>query len=51
MWPRIIANQRPRVVTVATAALQFHHNAGRIHMMAAAVVVLIPVIEDRKSVV
>ena len=44
MWPRIIANQRPRVVTVATAALQFHHNAGRIHMMAAAVVVLIPVV-------
>lgn len=44
MWPRIIANQRPRVVTVAAAALQFHHNAGRIHMMAAAAVVLIPVV-------
>lgn len=44
MWPRIIANQRPRVVTVAAAALQFHHNAGRAHMMAAAAVVLIPVV-------
>lgn len=44
MWPRIIANQRPRVVTVAAAALQFHHNAGRTHMMAAAAVVLIPVV-------
>ena len=44
MWPRIIANQRPRVVTVAAAALQFHHNAGRIHMMAAAAAVLIPVV-------
>ena len=43
MWPRIIANQRPRVVTVA-AALQFHHNAGRTRMMAAAAVVLIPVV-------
>ena len=44
MWPRIIANQRPRVVTVAAAALQFHHNAGRTRMMAAAAVVLIPVV-------
>lgn len=44
MWPLIIANQRPRVVTVAAAALQFHHNAGRTHMMAAAAVVLIPVV-------
>ena len=44
MWPRIIANQRPRVVTVAVAALQFHHNAGRTRMMAAAAVVLIPVV-------
>ena len=44
LWPRIIANQRPRVVTVAAAALQFHHNAGRTHMMAAAAVVLIPVV-------
>ena len=44
MWPRIIANQSPRVVTVAAAALQFHHNAGRAHMMAAAAVVLIPVV-------
>ena len=51
MWPRIIANQRPRVVTVAAAALQFHHNAGRAHMMAAAALVLIPVAVDRKSVV
>lgn len=44
MWPRIIANQSPRVVTVAAAALQFHHNAGRAHMMAAAALVLIPVV-------
>ena len=44
MWPLIIANQRPRVVTVAAAALQFHHNAGRTRMMAAAAVVLIPVV-------
>lgn len=44
MWPLIIANQRPRVVTVTAAALQFHHNAGRTHMMAAAAVVLIPVV-------
>ena len=44
MWPRIIANQRPRVVTVAAAALQFHHNAGRTRIMAAAAVVLIPVV-------
>ena len=44
MWPRIIAATRPRVLTVATAALQSQYNANWTYVMAATTIALVPLI-------
>ena len=44
MWPRIIAAQRPKVITVATAALQSQYNANWTYVMAATTIALVPLI-------
>ncbi|MFZ1383235.1 MAG: carbohydrate ABC transporter permease [Scrofimicrobium sp.] len=44
MWPRIIANQRPHVITVATATLQSQYNANWTLVMAATTLALVPLI-------
>lgn len=44
MWPRVIANQRPKVITVATAAMQSQYNANWTYVMAATTIALVPLI-------
>ena len=44
LWPRIIAATRPRVLTVATAALQSQYNANWTYVMAATTIALVPLI-------
>ena len=44
MWPRIITAQRPKVITVATAALQSQYNANWTYVMAATTIALVPLI-------
>lgn len=44
MWPRIIASQNPKVITVATAAMQSQYNANWTYVMAATTIALVPLI-------
>ncbi len=44
MWPRIIASQNPKVITVATASLQSQYNANWTFVMAATTIALVPLI-------
>ena len=44
MWPRIIASQEPKVITVATAAMQSQYNANWTYVMAATTIALVPLI-------
>ncbi|RAX20041.1 MULTISPECIES: carbohydrate ABC transporter permease [unclassified Actinomyces] len=44
MWPRVIASQRPKVITVATAALQSQYNANWTYVMSATTIALVPLI-------
>jgi carbohydrate ABC transporter membrane protein 2, CUT1 family (TC 3.A.1.1.-) len=44
MWPRIIANQHPQMITVATATLQTQYNANWTLVMAATTLALVPLI-------
>lgn len=44
MWPRIIASQRPKVITVATAAMQSQYSANWTYVMAATTIALVPLI-------
>lgn len=44
MWPRVIASQNPKVITVATASLQSQYNANWTHVMAATTIALVPLI-------
>lgn len=44
MWPRIIANQNPKVITVATAAMQSQYSSNWTYVMAATTIALVPLI-------
>lgn len=44
MWPRVIASQNPKVITVATASLQSQYNANWTYVMAATTIALVPLI-------
>ena len=44
MWPRIIADQNPQVITVATAGLQSQYNGNWTLVMAATTLALVPLI-------
>lgn len=44
MWPRIIANQDPKVITVATAAMQSQYTSNWTYVMAATTLALVPLI-------